>query len=243
MKARFLLLLLATCTLSFTSARAGDPAAALRGGGGTLITAIGSRQPCEGELLFHGDGGAGGYEDAYAWQYGGVQAPYYGAFADSFGIDVEICALFFDFTRRSGYDHPDDVDAYVWEEAGGQPGNVLAVVHALVEGVAAWPNFSRHFVELPENVSLPVWVGYWGDWPDELASWYVCADTDPDGPNAGAPMTNIAPGIGYPTGWQSVDLVWPLDRRTRALGLGAVIYGGPVPVDGPTWASIKSLFR
>jgi len=243
MKARFPLALLVLCSLPFATAAAADPTARLEGGGGTQITALGSRQPCEGDLLFHGDGGVGGYEDAYTWQYGGVQAPYYGAFADSFGADVEICALFFDLTRTAQYAHPDDLDAYIWEEAGGVPGNVLMVVNAYIDEVAVWPDFSRHFVELPSNVALPVWVGYWGDWPGEQASWFICADTDAGGPNPGTPMTNVAPGTGYPTGWQSVDLIWPLDRRTRALGLGAVIYGGPVPAPASTWAAIKSLFR
>jgi hypothetical protein len=243
MKACFLVTLLAFCVSLPLTATATEPSVVLTGGGGVLVPGAGSRQPCEGELLFHGDGGEGGYENGYAWQYGGILGPYYGAFADLFSELEEICAVFFDFTRAQGYERPDSIDVYLWADADGLPGNVLMTLpDVYVAQVPVWPNFARFFVELPENVTLPVWIGYWGDWPGQRASCFIGADLDGQ-VNPGTPMTNIAPGLGYPTGWQSVDVIWGADRRTVALGLGAVVDSGPVPVDRSTWGEVKSLYR
>jgi len=52
-------------------------------------------------------------------------------------------------------------------------------------------------------------------------------------------MMKIPPGAGYPTGWQSVDLVW---GPTAALGIGAEV-DLPTPAEPTTWGSIKALYR
>ena len=68
--------------------------------------------------------------------------------------------------------------------------------------------------------------------------WWVGADLDGPG---GFPYTNIAPGIGFPTGWQDVSVLW---GPTQALGIGAeVLPCDPVPTVGTTWGRIKALLR
>ena len=66
---------------------------------------------------------------------------------------------------------------------------------------------------------------------------YVCADESGPG---GHPWTNIAPGIGYPSGWQNPNVVWP---NCRSLGIGATITEEPSPVESVTWGAIKTLFQ
>ena len=63
---------------------------------------------------------------------------------------------------------------------------------------------------------------------------------DLDGPG-GCAMTNIAPGIGYPTGWQNVSVTW---GPTQALGIGAEVTPcDPVPTMESSWGRVKSLYR
>ena len=53
-------------------------------------------------------------------------------------------------------------------------------------------------------------------------------------------MTNIAPGIGYPTGWHPVNIVW---GPTWSMGIGAYLDEGATPVECVTWGRIKSLWK
>lgn len=166
-----------------------------------------------GALIMNADGS---YEDAYAWQFGGVTAPYYGAFAECFSIFSEdVCGLVLDVTRI-GPAPERSLDAYVWSGDGAQPGTVLCVAPGQSPGqIAEWPAVSRHEFGVGCSVNTtPVYVGFWGRWPGEEAGWFIGADLDGFG---GCPMTNIGPGLGYPTGWNSTSVVW---QPTQALGIG-----------------------
>ena len=53
-------------------------------------------------------------------------------------------------------------------------------------------------------------------------------------------LTNIAPGIGFPTGWNDVSVVW---GPTVALGIGAeVLPCEPTPTKTTSWGAIKALY-
>ncbi len=190
-------------------------------------------EPC-GEVLFNSDGRI---EAAYAWQYGGVQAPYYGAFAEGYSTVVQICSVFFDFGQISQQDQT--MDVYVWEDSDGVPGAVLAMEPSVDPGaIFQYPDFSRHSVPVSLGRCTPSawWVGYWGDWPDALAGWFIGADLD--GTGGGRSKSNFAPGLGYPTGWQNLSVAW---GATQALHIGAeVIPCEPTPTVLKSWGDLKA---
>jgi hypothetical protein len=88
-------------------------------------------------------------------------------------------------------------------------------------------------------VTGPFTVGFWGNWPGVLCGYFCAADLNGFG---GYPWTNVAPGIGYPTGWNDPSIIW---GTTQSMGCGAY-FGtecGPIPADSQTWGSIKALFE
>lgn len=176
---------------------------------------------CTGTERFDFDGS---FENGYAWSYGGVTRPYYGAFAEAFDLgSAQLNCASFWFTDIGKYQHQ-TMDVYVWD--GGVtrlPGLVLAMVPGVDPGpVAIWPEISRHDVEINVQVPGEFAVGYWGNWPGQDNGWFVAADLNGWG---GHPWTMIAPGIGYPTGWNDPSLVW---GPIRALGIG-VTWDPPGP--------------
>jgi len=179
----------------------------------------------------------GSYENGFCWQYGGLVAPYYGAFAECYSANGNVCSVVLDLTQI-GLHAGQTADVYVWEDGGGAPGNVLGVVTGyLPSGIAFWPSLSRHVADVSVAVAGNFWAGYWGNWPNGACAWYVGADLDGFG---GCPYTNIAPGIGYPTGWQNASIVW---GPTQALGIGVELGDGPVPTENTTWGAIKNLYN
>lgn len=188
--------------------------------------------------LFHNADGT--YEAGYGWAYGGVVPPNFGAFAEVYEVaNQRVCAVHFDFTQV-GNDTGQTLDVYVWEDALGQPAAILGIVVGVDPGpIEFWPRTSHHIVPVTSDCSSNgAWVGYWGNWPGDTAGWYVAADLDGFG---GCPATLIAPGIGYPTGWNNVSIIW---GPTRALGISAEFVDcGTVPVVESSWGKVKSLFR
>lgn len=184
----------------------------------------------------------GSYENGYAWQYAGSAAPYYGAFAECYSADAggqSVCSAIFDFTQV-GSQAGQNFDIYVWSDGGGVPGNVVCGPTRVTPGtIAFWPSISRHVFDLSGCcVSNAFWVGYWGNWPGLLAPWYIGADLDGFG---GCPLTNIAPGIGFPTGWTNTSQVW---GPTQALGIGCELTTcGVVATESRTWGAIKNLYN
>lgn len=202
---------------------------------------------CPVPFHIHGDGA---YDDGYAWRSGGQVAPYYGAFAESFQGSQMVCSVVLDLTQLGAYDNQ-PADIYLWNNVneGGtdKPSEVVALFPNQQLGpISTYPDFSRHVVVLGSEQAMDGrwWVGYWGHWPGTVNSWFIAADRDL-GFSHGYPMTNIVPGIGWPGGWQSVEIVW---GETNALGIGVLSQAitSSVPVDGvqiTTFGRVKSLFQ
>lgn len=175
---------------------------------------IGSEGSC-GTFQIHSDGV---YENGYAWSNDGVAAPNYGAFAECYNVSTHpICSIVLDLTQV-GYQSGQTLDAYIWDSYAGAPGTVLTLVAGVNPGpIAFWPSISRHTIATGiDNCPVgDVWAGFWGDWPGASPGWFVAADIA--GFGGLCPFTNVAPGIGYPTGWQDVSIIW---GQTQALGIG-----------------------
>ncbi len=186
-------------------------------GHGIVVPRPETSNPCTGSTLFlNGDGS---YENGFTWQYGGEVAPDYGALAEGYTATGSLCGLQLELTTLSGYFQNQSLDAYVWASDGYEPSSVLSVttgVHISPPGI--WPSITSHDINTSDaNVNGEFYVGYWGNWPGQTAGWFVAGDTD--GPPSPV-RTNIAPGIGYPTGWQGVSAVW---GNVSALGIGAYV--------------------
>ncbi len=200
-------LLLLTPSASFA-----DKAATAATGAGQGILVPGERGNCPFDL-FNADGS---YENGYAWQYGGIVAPEYGAFADCYNGPLSVCGVLLDLSQV-GNQNGQTLDAYIWDDAAGSPGAVACVVVGVDPGpVAFWPSLSRHLIDLGVTCETTgnLWAGYWANWPGSVAGWFIGADTDGFG---GCPYTNYAPGIGFPTGWGNVSAAW---GPTQALAIG-----------------------
>jgi len=196
----------------------------------------GGLDECTGTLVYNHDYT---FENGYAWQYGGVEPPYYGAFAEGFAQDaanIQCVAL---WLTDVGYYMGGPCDVYVWEGGvSGMPGAVLTVMTGVDPGAPAfWPSISQHDVDIPDYsfAGGEMTVGYWGDWPGMLTQWYCAADLDGFGGN---PWTNLAPGSSYGTGWTDPSVVW---GTTQSMGLGFYWDMG-TPAESATWGSIKALF-
>jgi len=186
----------------------------------------------------------GSFENGYAWQYAGVVPPYGGAFGEGFsggscGIGV-VCARLW-VTTLSGFYTGQSCDVYIWE--GGfdnEPGAVASMTAGVVLGnVPYWPAIGANDVSAYGSIPGQAGgftVGYWGDWPSAPCGYFVAADLDGPG---GRPWTYIAPGIGYPTGWNDPSMVW---GPTQSLGLEAEAWGGYTPAEPRTWGTVKALF-
>ena len=90
--------------------------------------------------------------------------------------------------------------------------------------------------EVDLDVSGEFTVGYRADFSLTLCGWFIGMDQDGFG---GYPWTNIAPGSGYPTGWQTPALVW---GTVQSLGFGVYFGTGCSPVEEATWGEVKALF-
>lgn len=192
-----------------------------------------------GSLVFHTDSS---YENGYAWRYGGVQPPDYGAFAECIDGPAKLCSVVADLTRINDLGlRP--VDVFVYGDDGGIPGAVLASYPGNDPGpIGFWPSVTRHVFPVTVEclgVDAPIYVAvYDSEASFGISSYFVGADLD--GPGGGCTLTKIAPGIGYPTGWQNVSIVW---GPTQALGLGAeIVPCDPVPVLETSWGRIKTLY-
>jgi len=213
------------------------PNAGSVGHGQGIILPSPDTDPCGGlgQLCLNFDGSA---ENGYCWQYGGIVPPYYGAFAECCDLgDATICGIELLLT---GVGYPcGPFDAYVWADAGGYPGNVLGTTAGLNPcPVATWPSISTHdFAVNPVGVSGMAWFGYWANYSTAPCGYFVAADTNGFG---GCPYTNIAPGIGYPTGWNNVSAVW---GPTQSIGIGVWSTGPITPVRETSWGRVKLAFE
>jgi len=182
----------------------------------------------------------GSFENGFCWQYGGITAPYYGAFGEAFGGlgagCVECIAI---WATQVGNYFGQTCDLYVWDGGvSGVPGDVLWMATGQAfTSIGYWPTLTQNDFEVGFRVEDDFTVGYWLDASASVCAWYIGADLDGFG---GYPWTNCAPGSGYPTGWQNPAIVW---GSCQSLGFGVYFEaGGPSPVEAATWGQIKDLF-
>ncbi len=228
-----LLVLVGTAALPV---RANEPSATVHLGPGEARLTAPAREVCGSVLLTSG----GDYVTAITWQDEGVQPPYYGAFAECYSGHWNVCAAVFDLAGIYPGLPPTTLDAYLWRDAGGQPGEVLCLVTDIDPGpIALWPEVSRHEVQFPQECCVEDnwWIGYWPNWPNDQARWLVATGDI----EQGCPYTNVAPGIGYPSGWQHVELIWGPGHS--CVGIGAeVLPCEPTPAVPTSWGMVKELF-
>ncbi len=194
----------AAAAASRLAAAATNRAAASVGRGHGIVVPGARTSPCSGsEFLLNADGS---YEAAYTWSYGGEAAPYYGAFAEGYNAAGTCCGQQYALTTSTGMYSGQTLDAYLWDSDGDKPTNVEQVdVGIPISAPGIWPNVTRYDINTTDApVFGSFFVGYWGEWPGAKAGWYCAADLDGFG---GLPRTDIAPGIGYPTGWHDVSVV------------------------------------
>jgi hypothetical protein len=193
---------------------------------------------CASGVLIHNHDGS--FENGYAWRYGGQTAPYYGAFGEGYdvGAGTVSCAAFWLSDLIPDFWENPAADCYIWEGGTESPPDaVLGIVTAdAFNPMGVWPSITQFDVEMNMSVAGPFTIGYWGHWPSSGAEW--CCAADENGPG-GHPWTCIAPGIGYPSGWQDPAVVWP---DARSMGIG-VYFEQATPVESETWGAVKALFR
>lgn len=178
------------------------------------IISSGDQDDCGPRLEHNHDGSM---ENGYCWGFGGIVPPYYGAFAEAFDLGPTTLRCGAYWFTQIGYYTGQPTDFYVWE--GGitdPPGGVLAVVPGVTGlDIPFWPECGRSDIEFDLEVDGEFTVGSWADFSQEVCGYYVCADEN--GPE-GHPWVNFAPGIGYPTGWHHVSMLFP---DCVSMGIGA----------------------
>ncbi len=193
------------------------------------------RPECAGTLTHNHDFS---FENGYCWSYGGVAPPYYGAWGEGYdlgSVTIE-CGIF--WLTQDSYVVPTPSDIYVWDGGiHGPPASVLSMVADVdFYNLLLWPSIGRNDVEIGCCVTGDFTVGYWNDASDQFCTFYCAADENGSG---GHPWTCIAPGIGYPDGWQHPNVVYP---NCVSMGIGVTVTDTPSPVESKTWGSIKALF-
>jgi hypothetical protein len=182
----------------------------------------------------------GSCENGYCWDQGGTGPPYYGAFAEGYdlGAGTIVCSAY--WLTQIGYVMGATLDAYVWD--GGvseEPGDVLCLVPGVLpENIPFWPECGQNDVEIGCCVSGEFTIGWWADWaPSWICQWYCCIDEN--GP-AGYPWTCVLPDVGYPSGWQHLNVIWGSGVSTC---IGVYFGDDPSPAESQTWGTIKALFE
>jgi hypothetical protein len=147
-------------------------------------------------------------------------------------------------TTLPGFYSGQTCDVCVWEGGcnGAPPGAVRGMVSGIVlSNVPIWPACAQNDINVG-NVAVTSYVGgftvgYWGNWPGSLCGYFCGADLDGFGGN---PWTFIAPGIGYPTGWNDPSIIW---GPTQSMGCGAYFSHSGTPAEAQNWGAIKALFE
>jgi hypothetical protein len=200
----------------------------------------GDTDPCPVSVLSMNHDGS--TENAFTWQNQGVQAPDYGAFAEGYDVVGNVCGAELLLTRWGTMTGTGVVDIFVWDYDWNtdNPGGVLSVTEDVaIAGVGLWPTITTHdFDTIDANSTAGFFVGYWPQNFVGVPANFGCA-MDQNG-FGGAPRTNIAPGIGYPTGWAHPSTV---GYQLQAFGLGGWVGEPQVPVEETSWGAIKSLYN
>lgn len=202
----------------------------------TLIPSQGD-DCAQGVLFYNHDDSP---ENGYAWGFGGTVPPYYGAWAEAYDLGpgtIECATYWF---SQVGYFQGDPMDCYVWE--GGvtaEPAGVICMVPGVVpENMPYWPDCGQNDIDIGCCIGdREFTIGYWADFSDQTPQWYICSDVNGF---FGYPWTCIAPGIGYPTGWNHVNVVFDY---CISLFIGGYFSESPSPVESRTWGDVKALFH
>ncbi len=199
--------------------------------------------PCPPSVLALNHDGSS--ESGFTWTYLGIQEPDYGALAEGYPASSGgiVCGIELMLSRWATMNGVGEIDLYVWEydTDADDPGSVLAVTTAVpVSGVAYWPGISTVDLDCQDAVVTEAgfFVGYWPRSFAGVAAEFGCV-IDVDGPG-GVPRTNIAPGIGYPTGWQNLTVA---GYEIAAWGIGGWVASNPTPIDPTSWGSVKALYK
>ena len=186
----------------------------------------------------------GSTENAFTWQNTGVVAPDYGAFAEGYaGVSGNVCGASLLLTSWGTMTGTGTIDVYVWDYDLGtdNPGAVLSMTNDIaISGVGYWPSMTTHAIDVVDAAAGAngFFVGYWPQsFAGVLANFGCAMDEDGFG---GVPRTNIAPGIGYPTGWNNPSIAGYI---LQAFGLSGYVGGDPTPVENSSWGAIKALYN
>ena len=222
-------------------ADAEETIAFIEGSGVHLPTTDTDPCPPSGLALNHD----GSTESGFTWTYLGIQEPDYGALAEGYPASSGgiVCGIELMLSRWATMNGVGEIDLYVWEydTDADDPGSVLAVTTAVpVSGVAYWPGISTVDLDCQDAVVTEAgfFVGYWPRSFEGVEGQFGCA-IDEDG-FGGIPCMNIAPGIGYPTGWQHPPVA---GYQVQAFGIGGWRGGGATPVEKTTWGRIKAMYH
>ncbi len=201
----------------------------------TVIQSAG-RYECTGARVYNHDDS---FENGYCWEGAPSTPPYYGAWGEAYDLgEVTVeCGVYW-FTAAPG-SFTQWIDIYIWDGGlQGPPGNVLYVASGVpVQNVPYWPAIGACNLEIGCCVNGDFTVGYWDDRSQTLCELFCAADENGSG---GYPWTCIAPGTGYPSGWQHPNVVHP---NCVSMGIGVTVTSTPSPAESQTWGAIKSTFR
>lgn len=197
----------------------------------------GDDEICPDATLLQNDDGS--FEWGYQWWGAEVMPPDYGSWAEHYDCRGIICAMSVGFSTI-GYFYNPSLDVYIWEDEDDNPGNALFVLRDwFPETPGYWPDVTFRDVELGEIPSPgPHFIGFWPNWPD-AQGWFLGADED--GPGLGGPRTKIAPGLGYPTGWNHPNVVSEFSG-CRDLAIREYCIEDPTATKTTTWGRIKALY-
>ena len=127
------------------------------GSGGTLPPLTAGGYPCpDANLLWNVD--PPGPEDtgAFAWQYGGVVAPDYGAFAEGHTAEGTVCGMRLWLTTLPDLYQGQTPDAYVYDSDGTNPTSVLSlVVDVSIDPPGNWPELTERGIGRIATASDP----------------------------------------------------------------------------------------
>jgi len=200
------------------------------------VVRITGRDECTGSHVYNHDGSL---ENAYCWEGAGSAPPYHGAWGEAYDLgEVTVeCGVYW-FTAAPGAGTP-WIDIYIWDGGlHGPPGNVLYLAAGVpVQNVPYWPAIGACDLEIDCCVNGDFTIGYWDDRSQTVCELFCAADENGSG---GHPWTYIAPGIGYPSGWQHPNVVHP---NCVSMGIGVTVASTPSPAESETWGAIKSMFR
>jgi hypothetical protein len=193
---------------------------------------------CSETLYYNHDGS---FENGFCWQYGGVVPPTCGAFGEGFDMPFSGCLIeCIDlWVTQIGNYSGQSLDLFLWEGGvNSPPGGVIHVVTGVtLSNVPLWPALGQNPIEFHGGAGGHFTVGFWTDFSVQTCQWYIGCDENGFG---GHPWTNIAPGLGYPTGWQNPAVVWDI---CHSLGIGIHAEEGIIsPVQSATWGALKKLF-